>query len=88
MAVFDQRNSKIGGSVENIVSGVRVSRFDWVKVIDNWILSLRPFKAVVLFDGSFDLKKGDTIGLSGKCTNVNTAKAIVDTFLFLMLETS
>lgn len=42
---------------------------------------LRPFKAVVLSDGSFDLKKGDTIVLSGKCTNVNTAKAVIDTFL-------
>lgn len=61
-----------------------MSVFDWAKVANNWVLILRPFEAVVLSDGSFELKKGDEIVLNGKCTNVNTAKAIVDTFLICL----
>jgi hypothetical protein len=81
MSVFDQRNQVVHGPVVNVTGGIKASRFEWVKVIDNWVLILRPFKAVVLSDGSFDLRKGDTIVLSGKCTSVNIAKAVVDTFL-------
>lgn len=81
MSAFDQRDQKVYGSVVNIGGGIKVSNFDWVEVVENWILILRPFKAVVLSDGSFDLKKGDTIVLSGKCTNVNIAKVVVDAFL-------
>ena len=80
MPVFDQRDQKVYGSVVNVV-GVKSSNFDWVQVVENWILILRPYKAVVLSDGSFDVKKGDTIVLSGKCTSVNIAKVVVDTFL-------
>ena len=80
MPVFDQRDQTVYGSVVNVV-GVKSSNFDWVNVVENWILILRPYKAVVLSDGSFDVKKGDTIVLSGKCTSVNIAKVVVDTFL-------
>ena len=80
MPVFDQRDQTVYGSVVNVV-GVKSSNFDWVQVVENWILILRPYKAVVLSDGSFDVKKGDTIVLSGKCTSVNIAKVVVDTFL-------
>mgnify|MGYP003495773183 FL=1 len=80
MPVFDQRDQTVYGSVVNVV-GVKSSNFDWVQVVENWILILRPYKAVVLSDGSFDVKKGDTIVLSGKCTSVNIAKVVVDAFL-------
>ena len=80
MPVFDQRDQTVYGRVVNVV-GVKSSNFDWVQVVENWILILRPYKAVVLSDGSFDVKKGDTIVLSGKCTSVNIAKVVVDTFL-------
>lgn len=81
MPVFDQRDQKVYGHVINVAGGVKSSNFDWVNVVENWILILRPYKAVILSDGSFDVKKGDTIVLSGKCTSVNIAKVVVDTFL-------
>lgn len=47
MSVFDQRDQKVYGRVINVAGGVKSSNFDWVQVVENWILILQ--RLLILF---------------------------------------